>query len=122
MKSENSDSLRDVVTNFLKCEVPYDQAETGSDVLISTDLRSVDTHGVSNMLRIYVKDYQDGKLNPSPNLKTIKDNISTINIDGDNGLGIMQGPYAMNMAISFFGVGIVTLFNSGHIGAVGIML
>ena len=77
----DSDSLRDVVKQiFLKCEVPYDQAETGSDVLISTDLRGVDTHGVSNMLRIYVKDYQDGKLNPSPNLKTIKDNISTINI------------------------------------------
>ncbi|MBO98838.1 MAG: hypothetical protein CL730_01010, partial [Chloroflexi bacterium] len=90
-----SDSLRNVVKQiFLQCGVPLDQSETGSDVLISTDLRGVDTHGVSNMLRIYVKDYQDGKLNPSPNIKIIKDNISTINIDGDNGLGIMQGPYA----------------------------
>ena len=118
-----SDSLRDVVKQiFIECGVPHDQSETGSDVLISTDLRGVDTHGVSNMLRIYVKDYQDGKLNPSPNFKIIKDKISTINIDGDNGLGIMQGPYAMNMAIEKAqktGVGIVTLFNSGHIGAVG---
>ena len=119
----DSDSLKDVVKQvFLKCGVPDDQSKIGSDVLVSTDLRGVDTHGVSNMLRIYVKDYQYGKLNPAPNFKIIKDNISTLNIDGDNGLGIMQGPYAMNMAMQKAkktGVGIVTLFNSGHIGAVG---
>ena len=59
----DSTSLRHVVRKiFIKCGVPDYQAEIGSDVLVSTDLRGVDTHGVSNMLRIYVKDYKSGKL------------------------------------------------------------
>ena len=62
----DSTSLRKVVKDiFVNCGVPELESEIGSDVLISTDLRGVDTHGVSNMLRIYVKDFQDGKLNPS---------------------------------------------------------
>ena len=36
----DSDSLKDVVKQvFLKCGVPDDQSEIGSDVLVSTDLR-----------------------------------------------------------------------------------
>ena len=119
----DSNSLRKVVKDiFINCGVPELESEIGSDVLVSTDLRGVDTHGVSNMLRIYVKDYQDGKLNPSSNMKIVKEGTSTINIDGDNGLGILQGPTAMEYAIKKAkesGVGIVTLYNSGHIGAVG---
>ncbi|HIB35242.1 MAG TPA: Ldh family oxidoreductase [Dehalococcoidia bacterium] len=119
----DSNSLRKVVKDiFINCGVPELESEIGSDVLVSTDLRGVDTHGVSNMLRIYVKDYQDGKLNPSSNMKIAKESTSTINIDGDNGLGILQGPTAMEYAIKKAkesGVGIVTLYNSGHIGAVG---
>ena len=62
----DSTSLRKVVKDiFVNCGVPELESEIGSDVLISTDLRGVDAHGVSNMLRIYVKDFQDGKLNPS---------------------------------------------------------
>ncbi len=119
----DSTSLRHVVRQiFIKCGVPDYQAEIGSDVLVSTDLRGVDTHGVSNMLRIYVKDYISGKLNPKPKIKIVKENISNLNIDGDNGLGILQGPDAMKLAIGKAkktGIGVVTLFNSGHIGAVG---
>ena len=119
----DSNSLRKVVKDiFINCGVSEIESEIGSDVLVSTDLRGVDTHGVSNMLRIYVKDYQDGKLNPSSNMKIAKESTSTINIDGDNGLGILQGPTAMEYAIKKAkesGVGIVTLYNSGHIGAVG---
>ena len=119
----DSISLRKVVKEiFINCGVSEIESEIGADVLVSTDLRGVDTHGVSNMLRIYVKDYQDGKLNPSANMKIVKESTSTINIDGDNGLGILQGPPAIEYAIKKAknsGVGIVTLFNSGHIGAVG---
>ena len=65
----DSYSLRKVVKDiFINCGVSEIESEIGSDVLVSTDLRGVDTHGVSNMLRIYVKDYQDGKLNPSSNI------------------------------------------------------
>ena len=96
----DSISLRKVVKEiFINCGVSEIESEIGSDVLVSTDLRGVDTHGVSNMLRIYVKDYQDGKLNPSANMKIVKESTSTINIDGDNGLGILQGPPAIELSL-----------------------
>ena len=35
-----------------------------ADVLISNDLRGVETHGVSNMLRSYIANYRAGDLDP----------------------------------------------------------
>jgi len=35
-----------------------EDAAEGADVLTMTDLRGVETHGVSNMLRAYVRDYK----------------------------------------------------------------
>ena len=100
---------------------PEDAAE-GADVLVMTDLRGVETHGVSNMLRIYVSDYNNGRLNPRPNWQVVKETPGTATIDADSGLGIMLGRAAMDMAIDKarnVGVGVVTMGNSGHLGAVG---
>ena len=62
------DSLQETVTAvFEKMGVEPDDAALGADVLVSTDLRGVETHGVSNMLRSYVQQYNEGSLNPRPN-------------------------------------------------------
>jgi LDH2 family malate/lactate/ureidoglycolate dehydrogenase len=62
-----SDSaLRETVTRiFEKLGVTPEDAADAADVLVMTDLRGVETHGVSNMLRAYVRDYRAGKLDPS---------------------------------------------------------
>jgi hypothetical protein len=59
-----SDSaLRETVTRiFEKLGVTPEDAADAADVLVMTDLRGVETHGVSNMLRAYVRDYRAGKL------------------------------------------------------------
>jgi LDH2 family malate/lactate/ureidoglycolate dehydrogenase len=50
-------ALRRTVTQiFEKLGVSADDAAEGADVLTMTDLRGVETHGVSNMLRMYVRD------------------------------------------------------------------
>ena len=55
------DSLYEVVTAiFEKMGVPNSDAREAADVLTMTDLRGVETHGVSNMLRAYVEQYTDG--------------------------------------------------------------
>src|SRR5690242_20815050 len=63
-----SDSaLRETVTRiFEKLGVTPEDAADAAEVLVMTDLRGVETHGVSNMLRAYVRDYRAGKLDPSP--------------------------------------------------------
>ncbi len=117
------ESLRQTVTAvFEKAGVPHEDAVEGADVLVSADLRGVETHGVSNMLRTYVRQYNEGTLNPRPDWKIIKEFPGTATIDADRGLGIMMGRRAMRIAIDkarTVGIGAVTMFNSGHMGAVG---
>jgi LDH2 family malate/lactate/ureidoglycolate dehydrogenase len=100
---------------------PEDAAE-GADVLTMTDLRGVETHGVSNMLRMYVRDYRAGKLDPRPGWRITRESPGTAVIDAERRLGIMVGPKAMRLAIDKarqVGVGVVTVYNSGHFGAIG---
>ena len=85
-------------------------------------MRGVETHGVSNMLRVYVELYNQGALNPRPNWRIVKESPGTATIDADQGLGIILGRHAMRIAIDkarTTGVGVVTMCNSGHMGAIG---
>ena len=60
-------ALRRTVTEiFEKMGVSAAEAAEAAEVLTMTDLRGVETHGVSNMLRAYVRDYKAGKLDPRP--------------------------------------------------------
>jgi L-2-hydroxycarboxylate dehydrogenase (NAD+) len=116
-------ALRRTVTDiFVACGVPADAAAGGADVLVMTDLRGVETHGVSNMMRAYVAWFREGYLNPTPRATVVRETAGTATIDGDRGLGVLQGTAAMQLAIAKArqtGVGVVTMRNSGHLGAVG---
>ena len=111
-----------VAAVFEKCNLTPEDAAIGADVLVATDLRGVESHGVSNMLRSYVQSYQQGSYNPRPNWRIVRESPSTATIDGDGGLGVILGPKAMRIAIDkakAVGVGIVTMYNGRHLGAVG---
>ena len=116
-------SLRESVTAiFERMGVPHGEAAEGADVLVMTDLRGVETHGVSNMMRTYVREYRGGGLNPTARMRVERESPGTATIDGDRGLGIMFGRDAMNMAVEKArntGIGVVTMRNSGHLGAAG---
>jgi len=102
--------------------VPPEEARLASDVLVTADLMGVDSHGVSNMLRLYLERYRDGRLNPRPRPRVVQEAPATAVMDGDRGLGIIVGHRAMDLAIQKareVGVGMVTLRNSGHLGMVG---
>src|SRR5229473_2800259 len=116
-------ALRRTVTEiFEKLGVSKEDSAEAADVLTMTDLRGVETHGVSNMLRAYVRDYKAGKLNPSPGWRLDRQSPATAVIDAEKRLGIIVGPKAMRLAIEkarAVGVGVVTVHNSGHFGAIG---
>src|SRR5947208_7954060 len=111
-----------VAAIFEQCHLTPEDAAIGADVLVTTDLRGGESHGVSNMLRSYVQSYQRGDYNPRPNWRIVRESPSTATIDGDGGLGVILGPKAMRIAIDkakAVGVGIVTMYNGRHLGAVG---
>src|SRR5215813_4879288 len=116
-------ALRKAVTEiFSKMGLTREDAAEGADVLTTTDLRGVETHGVSNMLRQYVRDYKAGKLDPRPGWKVMREAPGTAVIDAERRLGIIVGPRAMRLAMEKarkVGVGIVTVYNAGHFGAIG---
>ncbi len=116
-------ALRRTVTQiFEKMGVSPEESAEAADVLTMTDLRGVETHGVSNMLRAYVRDYKAGKLDPRPGWRVVRESPATAVVDAERRLGIIVGPRAMRLAIEkarAVGVGVVTVHNSGHFGAIG---
>lgn len=111
-----------VHTIFEKMGLSPEDAAQGTDVLVMADLRGIESHGVSNTLRSYIKDFRSNKLNPAPGLHIARETPATAIADGEQRLGIVTGCKAMKLAMekaSNVGVGVVTLRNSGHLGAIG---
>tara|TARA_Y100001934_G_scaffold228412_1_gene274758 strand:+ start:1664 stop:2740 length:1077 start_codon:yes stop_codon:yes gene_type:complete len=109
-----------VVDIFVALGMPEANASQGADTLLYADVRGIDSHGVSNMMRAYVAGLKGGSVNPDPQWKATADNKGAVNIDSDKGLGIVVGPHCMRLAIERareYGVAIVTAHNGGHYGA-----
>ncbi len=115
-----ADDLRRTVATILeRVNVPAEDAALAADVLVTADVRGVDSHGVSNMLRDYVARYRDGRINPRPDWKVVRERASTATIDCDGGIGIIIGPKAMDIAVRKArqtGMGVVTMGNGRHMG------
>ena len=107
---------------FSKMGLTDEDAQLSSEVLLTSDLRGCESHGVSNMLPIYIDRFnQKGDLgiNPKPNFKITRESPTTANVDGDDGLGLHVLPKAMEIAIEKaekYGTGSVSVHNSRHIG------
>ncbi|OJU24954.1 MAG: malate dehydrogenase [Sphingobacteriales bacterium 41-5] len=87
-------------------------------VLLSADLRGVDSHGVAR-LNGYVRLWDVKRVNATPQIKTIHETPSTAVVDGDSGLGLVVAPLAMKIAIEKalnVGTGWVSVQNSNHYG------
>lgn len=112
--------LRDFVAEvFRRLGVPDDDAATGADVLVTADLRGVGSHGVSNMLPLYLDWFAKGEIRPQPAWRVVRESASTANVDADRGLGIFLAPTMMRMAIDKAretGIGMVTLGGGRHLG------
>ena len=96
-------------------------AETTAEMMVETDLRGVDSHGIS-MLPTYDQEFRAGRLNMKPSFKVVKQNVATALVDADASLGHPVSVYAMNLAVDKClqaGVGIVSVYNSHHFGAAG---
>ena len=96
-------------------------AETATEVLLSADLRGVDSHGIAR-LSGYVRLWEVGRLNAKPNVAVTYQTPSTAVVDGDLGVGLVVAPFAMQVAIEkakLAGTGWVSVQNSNHFGIAG---
>jgi len=106
---------------FCKIGCPEAQATTATEVLLSADLRGVDSHGVAR-LSGYVRLWEKGRINATPNIRVVYETPSTAVVDGDGGLGLIVAPFAMKVAIEkakIAGTGWVSVKHSNHYGIAG---
>jgi L-2-hydroxycarboxylate dehydrogenase (NAD+) len=106
---------------FRRLEVPEADARLAADVLASADRRGIDSHGVAR-LRTYVDLLSVGRINPRPTLRVVRETASTATVDGDNGLGLVVGPKANQIAMDKAqraGTGWVAVRHTNHFGIGG---
>ncbi|MFN8264564.1 MAG: Ldh family oxidoreductase [Chitinophagaceae bacterium] len=106
---------------FLSIGCSEEHAALATEVLLSADLRGIDSHGVAR-LSGYVRLWQASRINANPQIKIIHETPSTAVVDGDRGLGLVVAPFAMQLAIEKakqVGTGWVSVQNSNHFGIAG---
>lgn len=106
---------------FTSIGCPTEQAELAAEVLLSADLRGIDSHGVAR-LSGYVRLWEAQRVNAKPVIRIIHETPSTAVVDGDSGLGLVVAPFAMQVAIEKAkkaGTGWVSVQNSNHFGIAG---
>ena len=111
--------LIDITTNvFLAIGCSEVHAASAAEVLVSADLRGIDSHGVAR-LSGYVRLWEAKRVNAKPVVRLVHETPSTGVIDGDEGLGLVVAPIAMKVAIEKarqVGTGWVSVCNSNHFG------
>ncbi|MCG3198342.1 MAG: Ldh family oxidoreductase [Candidatus Omnitrophica bacterium] len=102
-----------------KVGVPEGDARKVAEILVESNLRGVDTHGIY-LVNLYSKRIEKGLVNPSPSMKFEKTRAATGVLDADTALGQLATLRAMEHAMEMAracGSGTVLVKRSTHFGA-----
>ena len=111
-----------VIDAFVGYGIPRKDAEICADILLESDKRGIESHGVNRFKPIYLDRIKAGIQKPVTEFEVIKDFAATAVVDGHDGMGQVVGYKAMNMAIEKakkYGMGMVVARNSCHYGIAG---
>ncbi len=98
--------------------VPSEEAQEIARHLLFADLRGIDTHGTSR-LKIYLTRQTAGVMEPTANVRVLRETPVSALLHGGNGYGQVIGRRATDMAIAkaqASGVGMVSVYGSNHCG------
>jgi LDH2 family malate/lactate/ureidoglycolate dehydrogenase len=117
------DLLENFMTDaFEAIGVPREDAKICAEVLITSDKRGIDSHGIGRFKKIYIDRIKDGILNTKTDFEVVKEGPTTAVVDGHNGMGHVVGYKSMQMAIDKakqYGMGMVAARNTTHYGIAG---
>lgn len=111
-----------MVKIFMAAGVPETDARVCAEVLIESDKRGIDSHGIGRLKPIYIDRIREGIINPITRVDVVKDGPTTAVLDGNNGMGQVVSKHAMHLAIGkakTYGMGMVAVRNSNHYGIAG---
>jgi len=108
-----------VVDALIAMKMPAATAELSAGLMVRTDLRGVDSHGIG-MLPRYHELWQQGYIIMDAEPTVVRDDMATGLLDGQRGMGHYVSTLAMRRCIDkarTYGVAMVAVRNSGHYGA-----
>ncbi|NHJ86657.1 MAG: Ldh family oxidoreductase [Asgard group archaeon] len=106
---------------FVGIGVPSDDAKICAEVLITSDLRGITSHGVQR-LKMYYDRVKADIIEPITKITVVKESSTTATLDAGHGMGHVAAYRAMELAIEKakeFGTGAVAVGNSTHYGIAG---
>jgi L-2-hydroxycarboxylate dehydrogenase (NAD+) len=112
---------RFMIDVFCGLGVPEEEARVCADVLIASDVRGIQSHGVGR-LKYYYDRIVAGVQFTRTEVEIVTETETTALLDGHHGMGHIIAHKAMSMAIEKarrFGLGAVTVRNSTHFGIAG---
>jgi LDH2 family malate/lactate/ureidoglycolate dehydrogenase len=107
---------------YMKAGVPAAEAEIAAGLLARSDLRGTETHGVTR-LPIYIQRLQKGYVRAVCKMAILNDKGATTFIEAHGSMGHVVSYKAMEIAIKKameFGMGWVSVKDSGHFGVAGL--
>ncbi len=109
--------------DVFKCAgAPANEAKVCANVLIESDKRGIDSHGIGRLKPIYIDRIIEGIINPITKIDVLREGPTTALLNANNGLGQVAAFFAMNMAIEKagkFGTAMVAVTDSNHYGIAG---
>lgn len=112
-----------MVDLFRSIGVPENDARICAEVLINSDKRGIDSHGIGRLKPIYYDRIVDKKIQqPVTEFEIVRDMAATAVVDGHHGMGMVVSKRCMEMAIEkarTYGLGMVVARNSTHYGFAG---
>jgi L-2-hydroxycarboxylate dehydrogenase (NAD+) len=110
-----------MVDVFTQLGTPPEEARICADVLIASDLRGIESHGVGR-LKYYYDRIRAGVHHTRTEIEVVKETETTALLDGHHGMGHVIAYRAMRLAIDkarAHGLGAVSVRNSTHFGIAG---
>ena len=107
---------------FQRYGVPEEDARICTDVLLESDRRGIESHGVNRFKPIYLDRIRAGIQKPVTEFEIIRQTATTAVVDGHDGMGQVIAHRSMKMAIDkakTYGMGMVAVRNSTHYGIAG---
>jgi len=116
-------SLKHFVAAILtKTGVAPEDAAIVADVLVASDLRGIESHGVARLESYYVSRLRGGQMEKSPTVTTVRETDTAILVDAGNGLGHPVAKRTMEAVIAKakqHGAAFGAVRNSNHYGIAG---
>ena len=111
-----------LIAAFVAAGVPKEDAAICADVLLESDRRGIESHGMNRFKPIYIDRIEAGIQNPVTEYEVLKDTPTTLVVDAHDGMGMVASHKAMTSIIEkakTYGMGMAAIRNSTHYGIAG---